>query len=79
MVIEAGLAAGYVVAWALRKARRVGSRLDEEADGAIDASLDRLHEVVAARLGAHPALADLVEEAEAAGDGGEVSDLTRQQ
>jgi hypothetical protein len=79
MVIEAGLVAGYVVAWAVRKARRVGGRLDAEADAVIDASLDRLHEVVAARLAGDPALAELVEEAEAAGDASGVSDLTRQQ
>jgi hypothetical protein len=76
MVIEAGMAAAYVVTWALRKARRVGGRLDAEADAVIDGGLDRLHEVVEARLGGHPALAELVEEAEQAG---EVSDLTRQQ
>ena len=79
MVIEAGVVAGYVIAWAVRKAKRAGGRLDVEADGVIDASLDRLHEVVAARLGGHPALAELVEEAEAAGGAGEVSDLTLQQ
>lgn len=79
MVIEAGVVAGYVIAWAVRKARRVGSRLDEEADGVIDASLDRLHEVVAAKLSGYPALAELVEEAEASGDDGGVSDLARQQ
>ena len=79
MIIEAGVVAGYVIAWAIRKARRVGGRLDTEADGVIDASLDRLHEVVAAKLSGHPALAELVAEAEAAGDGGEVSDLTRQE
>jgi hypothetical protein len=79
MVIETGVAVAYVVAWAIRKAKRVGGRLDKESDAVIDASLDRLHEVVAAKLAGHPALADLVEEAEAAGDGGEVSDLTRQQ
>lgn len=78
MVIEAGVVVGYMVAWAVRKARRVGSRLDVEADGVIDAALDRLHEAVEAKLGGHPALAELVEEAEAAGDG-EVSNLTRQQ
>lgn len=44
----------------------------------IDAGLDQLHEVVAAKLGGHPVLADLVEEAEAAGEGREVSALTRQ-
>jgi len=76
MVIEAGVAAGYVVAWVLRKARRAAGRLDAEADGVIDASLDRLHEVVAVKLGGHPVLAELVEEAEEAG---QVSDLTRQQ
>jgi hypothetical protein len=79
MVIEAGVVAGYVIAWTVRKARRVGSRLDKEADGVIDASLERLYEVVAAKLDGHPALAELVEEAEAAGDGGEVNGLTRQQ
>jgi hypothetical protein len=79
MIIEAGVVAGYVIAWAVRKARRVGGRLDTEADEVIDASLDRLHEVVAAKLSGHPALAELVEEAEAVGDGSEVSDLTRQE
>jgi hypothetical protein len=79
MVIEAGVAAAYVIAWAIRKAKRVGGRLDEEADGVIDVSLDRLHKVVMAKLGGHPALAELAEEAEAAGDDTEVSDLTRQQ
>jgi hypothetical protein len=78
MVIEAGVVAGYVIAWALRKARRVAGRLDTEADAAIDLGLDRLHEVVAAKLAGHPVLAELVEEAEVVGDG-EVSDLTRKQ
>jgi hypothetical protein len=77
VVIEAGIVAGYVIAWAVRKARRVGGRLDTETDAVIDASLDRLHEVVAAKLDGHPVLAELIEEA-AAGDG-EVGDLTRQQ
>lgn len=76
MVIEAGVVAGYVIAWAIRKARRIGNRLDAEADQVIDDGLDRLHEVVAARLGGHTVLAELVEEANQAG---EVSDLTRQQ
>jgi len=76
MVIEAEVVAGYVIAWAVRKARRVGGRLDADADAVIDASLDRLHEVVAARLAGHPVLAELAEEAAA---GGEVSELTRQQ
>lgn len=77
MVIEAGVVAGYVVAWAVRKARRAAGRLDAEADAAIDTSLDLLHEVVAAKLGGHPVLEELDEEA-AAGDG-QISELTRQQ
>ena len=80
MVIEAGVIAGYVIAWAVQKARRVGGRLDAEADTVIDAGLDRLHEVVAVKLGGHPVLAELEEEAGGGGgDGGEVSELTRQQ
>ncbi len=79
MVIEAGVVAGYVIAWAVRKAKRVGSCLDAEADGVIDVSLDRLHEVVEAKLGRHPVLAELVEETKDAGDGEQVSDLTRDQ
>jgi hypothetical protein len=77
VVIEAGVIAGYVIAWAVRKARRAGGRLDAEADAAIDAGLDRLHEVVAAKLGGYPVLAEVEEEA--AAGGGEVSELTRQQ
>jgi hypothetical protein len=77
VVIEAGVVAGYVIAWAVRKARRAAGRLDAEADAVIDAGLDKLHTVVVAKLGAHPALDDLDEEA-ATGDG-QVSELTRQQ
>jgi hypothetical protein len=77
MVIEAGVVAGYVIAWAVRKVRRAAGRLDAEADAVIDTSLDRLHDVVAAKLGGHPVLEELGEEA-ATGDG-QVSELTRQQ
>lgn len=76
MVIEAGVVAGYVIAWAVRKARRAGGRLDAEADAVIDAGLDRLHEVVAARLGGYRVLAELEDEA---GQAGQVSELTRRQ
>jgi hypothetical protein len=77
VVIEASVVAGYVIAWAVRKARGVGQRLDAEADAVIDAGLDKLHEAVVAKLGGHPVLDDLGEEA-AAGDEA-VSELTRQQ
>ncbi len=77
MVIEAGVVAGYVIAWAVRKARRIEARLDTEADEVIDAGLDRMHEVVAAKLGRHPVLEEL--ESEAASGVGRVTELTRQQ
>ncbi len=80
-MIEAGVVAGYLIAWATRKARRVAGRLDTEADEAIDSGLDRLHEAVVAKLGRHPVLAELVAEAEdaSASGAGQVSELTRQQ
>ena len=53
------LVAGYLVAWGVRKLNRVGKRLDEEADATLDAGLDRLHNVVAAKLSADPALEKL--------------------
>lgn len=77
VVIEASVVAGYVIAWAVRKARRAAGRMDGEVDAVIDAGLDKLHGVVAAKLGAHPALEDLAEEA-SEGEG-QVSELTRQQ
>lgn len=76
MVIEASVVAGYLIAWAARRMRRVEGRLATEADVVIDAGLDRLHEVVAAKLAENPVLAGLVEEAD---NGGEVSELTRTQ
>jgi len=77
VVIEAGVIAGYVIAWAVRKARRVAGRLDAEVDMAIDTGMDKLHEVVTAKLGGHPVLDELTEEA--AGESGQVSELTCQQ
>jgi hypothetical protein len=56
------LVAGYLVAWGVRKLRRVGPRLNEEADAVIDAGLDRLHDAIAAKLGADPALGKLQDE-----------------
>ncbi|MBR7834174.1 hypothetical protein KDL01_12940 [Actinospica durhamensis] len=76
MVIEAGVAVGYMVAWAVRKGRRVAGGVDGEVDEVIDAGLEKLHSAVAAKLDRHPALEDLAEEVESAG---QVSELTRQQ
>ena len=67
MVGDPGLVAEYLIAWAVREAQRVGDQSNAE--------LDRLHEVVTAKLGTDPALADL-HEAVAAGH--PVSELTRQ-
>jgi hypothetical protein len=67
------LVAGYLVAWAVRKAKRAGQRLDKETDEVMDAGLDRLHEVIAAKLGTDPAIAKL--EIEAAQENG-ASDRT---
>lgn len=53
------LVAGYLVAWGVRKLRRVGTRVDEETDEVIDAGLDRLHEAITVKLGADPALEKL--------------------
>lgn len=77
MVIEAGLVTGYVIAWAVSKGRRAAGRVDAEVDAVLDAGLDRLHATVASRLGEHPALDDLADEATS--PEGQVSELTRQQ
>lgn len=77
MVVEAGIVAGYVIAWAVRKARRAGGRLDQTVDEAIEVAANRLHDAVLTRLGGHPVLVDLAEEA--GGEAGSVSELTRQQ
>jgi hypothetical protein len=67
---------GYVFAWAVRKARRVAGRADAEVDLALDGAMDRVHGVVARRLGDDPELERL--EAEAAAGQEEPSALTRQ-
>jgi|SRR5882757_6235513 len=72
----AELAVGYVVAWAVRKARRVAGAADEVVDQALDSAVDRVHDLVAERLGGERALARVEEEA-AAGSG-ELSEQSRQ-
>ncbi|OKI07083.1 hypothetical protein AMK13_16015 [Streptomyces sp. CB02056] len=59
------MAVGYLFAWAVRKARRVAGRMDAEVDQALDAGMDRLHEVVVSRLDDEPALDWMTEEADA--------------
>ncbi|MFB7337781.1 hypothetical protein ACFC00_40230 [Streptomyces adustus] len=70
------IAVGYLCAWLVGKARRVAGRADAEVDRGLDAGMDRLHELVSAKLGADPALARAREEA-GAGQG-EPSERTRQ-
>jgi hypothetical protein len=74
-MVEAGVVVGYVIAWVVGKVRRAAGRLDAEVDAVVDGGMDRLHDLVAAKLGLDPAWADL--QAEAA-DNEQVSDLTRQ-
>jgi hypothetical protein len=73
-VIEVGLVTGYLIAWALRKVRRVGKSLDDDVDMVLDSGLDRLHAVVAGKLTGDPALTTLMVET---ADSGTVSDRTR--
>ncbi|MFE4519441.1 hypothetical protein ACFRMQ_35280 [Kitasatospora sp. NPDC056783] len=56
------LAVGYLFAWAVSKARRVAGRADAEVDQALDTGMDRLHDVVATRLGREPALESVTRE-----------------
>lgn len=77
MVVEAGAAAGYMIAWVARKACRVAGGVYAEVDAVLDAGLEKLHAAVAGKLGGqNPALEDLADEA--AVEDGAVSELTRQ-
>lgn len=58
---------GFLVAWAVRKSRRVAGRVDAEVDQAMDAGLDRLHKLVAGKLTGEPSLAKLQAEVEESG------------
>ncbi len=58
---------GFLVAWVVRKGRRVAGRVDAEVDQALDASLDRLHEVVVGKLGRDPSVEKLHAEVEQSG------------
>ncbi|WP_329537106.1 hypothetical protein OG568_52200 (plasmid) [Streptomyces sp. NBC_01450] len=76
MVTGIEIAVGYLFAWGVRKARRVGDRADGEVDRALDVGMDRLHDLVGRKLGEDPALHRLAEEA---GAGQEApSERTRQ-
>ena len=53
----------YLVARAIQKARRVGGRLNAEADRVLEAGMDQLHDAVSRKIGDEPALAQLDSEA----------------
>lgn len=72
----AELAVGYVFAWAVRKARRAAGAADGVVDQAVDAGVERVHQLVAERLGGERALARV--EDEAAAGTGELSPQARQ-
>jgi hypothetical protein len=74
VMVGLDVVAGYLVAWAVSKARRAGGRLDQDVDEVMDAGLDRLHAAIEAKLGPDRAVGAL--ELEAAE--GEVTSRTRE-
>lgn len=64
------VAVGFLIAWFARKAGRAVKRLDGVADKVMDVGLDRLHNVVTAKLGGDSALKQLAAEAGATGEAG---------
>jgi hypothetical protein len=77
VVIEASLAAGYVVAWTVRKARRATGVLDKIADDAVDEAMGRLDTFVRQKLAGQQVLVDL--DQDAAGPAGHIDEVTREQ
>jgi hypothetical protein len=64
----------YLVAWGGRRARQVAEFAESDADQALDAALDHLHQAVSDKLGSGRALAASDKESSI----GEVSARTRQ-
>lgn len=62
----ADIAVGYLAAWAVAKARRIGAPVDAEVNRGLDdlgiRAAKRLREVIAAQLGTDPALIALEQE-----------------
>lgn len=56
------IAIGCLITWLVKKANRAGQRADAEVDYAIDAGMDKLHDLVTAKLGPDTALAALTTE-----------------
>lgn len=66
----------FLIGWAVDKARRVARRVDEHADHALNAMVDRVWTILAAKLGENPWLTRLRSEA---AESGEVSPEVRQE
>jgi hypothetical protein len=58
----------FLVAWAAGKARRVGKRINGLTDQALDTAVDRVWQVVMAKLGSDPTIQRLMAEARETGD-----------
>jgi hypothetical protein len=76
MMTGVEIAVGYVFAWAVRKAKRVAGRADQEVDRTLDGAMDRLDDLVRRKLGEDTALQRLTLEAAEGQD--EASERTRQ-
>lgn len=59
---------GLLIAWSLGKAHRVGMRINGLTDQALDLAVDRVWNVVSAKLGANTAITRLLSEAARTGD-----------
>ena len=77
-MVGVDLAVGYLASWLWRKARRVGGQVDADVDEVLDASVERLHRAVLAKLGDDPAVKQLTGEASASTETEAVSPRTRQ-
>lgn len=77
-MVGVDLAVGYLASWLWRKARRVGGQVDADVDDVLDASVERLHRAVLAKLGDDPAVKQLTGEASAGTETEPVSPRTRQ-
>ncbi|GHE10961.1 chromosome partitioning protein [Streptomyces alanosinicus] len=70
------VAAGYFIMWAVRKARRVADAADTEVDRALDAGMERVHDLISSKIGAEPAVQQLTAATQAGN--GVPDDETRQ-
>ncbi|HEV2779513.1 MAG TPA: hypothetical protein VGX25_08940 [Actinophytocola sp.] len=70
MVTGLEVAVGFLIAWFARKAGKAWKRIDGLTDDAMDAGLDKLHDVVMSKLAGDSALQQLEAEATSTGEAG---------